>query len=118
MTSIPTEIRIRRVARRLEIDFDDGIRAQLPAELLRVESPSAEVQGHAPGQKQIVAGKRAVNIAAVEPVGHYAVRIRFTDGHDTGIYTWAYLHELSQDAETVWATYLHALAAKGLGRDP
>lgn len=114
----PTEIRVRRATQRLEIDFDDGAHLSLPAELLRVESPSAAVQGHSPDQKQTVPGKRSVNIAAVEPVGHYAVRIKFSDGHDTGIYSWALLHQMGREQEVLWAAYLEALAQKGLSRDP
>lgn len=114
----PTEIRVRRATRRLEVDFDDQTRASLPAELLRVESPSAEVQGHSPHQKQVVPGKREVGIVAVEPIGHYAIRIRFTDGHDTGIYTWALLHRMGQEQSALWDAYLAALAEKGLSRDP
>ncbi len=114
----PVEVRIRRATQQLEIDFDDGSRAVLPAELLRVESPSAEVRGHGPGQKKLVPGKRGVNITGVEPIGHYAVRIRFTDGHDTGIYTWEFLDQLGREKEARWASYLQALAEKGLGRDP
>lgn len=113
----PVEIRLVQAERRLEIEFDDGARFALPAELLRVESPSAEVQGHGPGQKQIVPGCRDVAIVAVEPVGHYAVRLRFDDGHDTGIFSWPYLYELGRDQERLWARYLDALAAKGLSRD-
>lgn len=114
----PVEVRIRRATQQLEIDFDDGSRASLPAELLRVESPSAEVRGHGLDQKKLVPGKRGVNITAVEPIGHYAVRIRFTDGHDTGIYTWEFLSQLGQEKEARWAAYLQSLAEKGLGRDP
>jgi DUF971 family protein len=114
----PTEIRIRRASAALEVDFDDGLRAVLPAEYLRVESPSAEVQGHGPNAKKIIAGKAQVNIASADPIGHYAIRIRFTDGHDTGIFTWAYLHELAAEYEPRWQAYLEALAAKGLQREP
>ncbi len=113
----PLELRVRRADRLLEIDFDDGESFVLPAELLRVESPSAEVMGHGPGRKTILGGKRQVGIVAVEPVGTYAVRIRFDDGHDTGMYTWPYLHRLGRERERVWQTYLEALAARGLGRD-
>ena len=115
---VPLEIRLRRASQALELDFDDGLRAVLPAEYLRVESPSAEVQGHGPGQKVLVSGKQDVNLAAVEPIGHYAVRIRFTDGHDTGIYSWAYLHQLAREHADRWHSYLQALAVKGLSRDP
>ena len=114
--AVPTEIRIRRATRTLEVDFDDGLRAVLPAEYLRVESPSAEVQGHHPSERKTIGGKRAVGIAAVEPVGHYAVRIRFSDGHDTGIYSWVLLHQLATEQEARWAAYLQALARLGLQR--
>lgn len=113
----PVEIRVRRALRRLEVDLNDGSSLGLPAELLRVESPSAEVQGHVPSQKVTVAGKRAVGIAKVEPVGNYAVRIVFDDGHDTGIYTWTYLQTLGRQQETLMESYLAALADKGLSRD-
>jgi len=113
-----TEIRVRRASATLEVTFDDGSRAALPAEYLRVESPSAEVQGHAPHEKKTVPGKAHVSIAAVEPIGNYAVRIRFTDGHDTGIYSWSYLHLLAAERETRWQAYLEALAAQGLQREP
>lgn len=114
----PIEVRIRRATQRLELDFDDGAKVSLPAELLRVESPSAEVQGHSPDQKQTVAGKRGVNIVAAEPIGHYAVRIRFSDGHDTGIFTWPLLHRMGREQSELWDAYLAALAQKGLSRDP
>ncbi len=114
----PKEIRVRRAEKTLEIDFDDGRSFVYPAEFLRVESPSAEVQGHGPDQKQIVAGRRHVGIMAVEPVGHYAVRIKFDDLHDTGIYSWDYLYRLGKDREALWRTYLEALAARNLSRDP
>jgi DUF971 family protein len=116
--SWPTEIRLKKQERRLEVDFEDGTRVSLPAELLRVESPSAEVQGHGgPGQKQIVAGKRNVGIANLEPVGNYAVRILFDDGHDTGIFTWRYLYELGGSQDRLMATYLSELERRGLARD-
>ena len=114
----PTEIRYRREERCLEVDFDDGARFSYPAEYLRVESPSAEVQGHGPGQKQIVAGRREVGIMAVEPVGHYAVRLKFDDLHDTGIYSWSYLYELGEDQSERWQTYLEELDRRGLSRNP
>lgn len=113
----PVELRVVRAERRLEIEFDDGSRFDLPAELLRVESPSAEVQRHSPSQKVTVAGKRGVGIVEVEPVGNYAVRIRFDDGHETGIYSWSYLHRLGQEKAAIWSAYLAALEAKGLSRD-
>ena len=114
----PTEIRLDRAARVLHVSFEDGTRYALPAEYLRVESPSAEVQGHHPGQKQTVAGRRHVGIIAVEPVGHYAVRLVFDDLHDTGIFSWDYLAELGREQDGRWAGYLDALAARGLSRDP
>lgn len=115
-TAWPVEIQIRNAERRLEIDFDDGSRFSLPAELLRVESPSAEVQGHVPSQKVTVAGKSAVGIVRLEQVGNYAVRIVFDDGHDTGIFSWPYLYRLGRDQAQVWQAYLDALAQKGLSR--
>lgn len=114
----PVEIRLKREEKALEVDFDDGRSFRLPAELLRVESPSAEVQGHGAGQKTLVAGRRHVGILALEPVGNYAVRIKFDDLHDTGIYSWAYLHELGLRQETLWRAYLDGLAAQGLSREP
>ena len=113
----PSEIRVRRASRSIEVDFEDGSRFSLPAELLRVLSPSAEVQGHSPAERKVVAGKRNVGLTSVEPIGHYAVRILFDDGHNTGIYTWDYLYELGQEQEQRWATYLDELDSKGLSRD-
>ena len=114
----PTEIRLRQAERILEIDFDNGVTFRLPAELLRVESPSAEVQGHGPAQKQVVAGRAQVGILSLEPVGNYAMRILFDDLHDTGIYSWAYLYELGERQQELWDAYLKALAARGLSREP
>ena len=114
----PVELRLKREEKLLEVDFDDGRSFRLPAEFLRVESPSAEVKGHGPGQKQLVAGRRHVGILALEPVGNYAVRIKFDDLHDTGIYSWAYLHELGLRQETLWRAYLDGLAAQGMSREP
>jgi DUF971 family protein len=114
----PTEIRLIRAERLLEVAFDDGSRFRLPAEYLRVESPSAEVQGHGPGQKVLVAGRREVGILRLEPVGHYAIRIAFDDLHDSGIYAWDYLHRLGVEQAERWAAYEQALAEKGLSRDP
>jgi len=112
----PTEIRVKKAERLIEVDFDDGARFILPAEYLRVESPSAEVQGHGPDEKTIVPGKQNVGIAHVEPVGHYAIRIDFDDGHDTGIFSWDYLHELGMEHPRRWPVYLKALATRGLSR--
>ncbi len=102
---VPLEIRLRRTARLLEVTFDDGSRFELPFEYLRVYSPSAEVKGHGPGQETLVFGKEAVGIRAVEPVGQYAVKLVFDDGHDTGLYTWKYLYELGRDRPAKWAQY-------------
>jgi len=106
----PLELRLDASKRTLSVSFDTGERFALPAEYLRVESPSAEVQGHGPGQKQVVAGKENVAIAALEPVGNYAVRIRFDDGHDTGLYSWDYLLELGRGQKAKWEAYLRARA--------
>ena len=102
----------------LHVAFADGSRFELPAEYLRVESPSAEVQGHGPGQKTLVAGRRHVGIIGVEPVGNYAVRLTFDDLHDTGIYSWDLLQELGQEHDRRWHAYENRLAAQGLSRDP
>jgi DUF971 family protein len=117
-TPWPTELRLNRAERRLAVAFDDGERFVLPAELLRVESPSAEVQGHGPGQKTIIAGRRHVGIMELEPVGNYAVRIVFDDLHSTGIYSWRYLYQLGKNQAKLWADYLKALEERGLSRDP
>jgi len=117
-THWPSEIRYVSAEKRLEVDFDNGVSFSYPAEYLRVESPSAEVQGHGPSQKQIVSGRRHVGILEIEPVGNYAVKIRFDDLHDTGIFSWKYLYELGEDQAAKWQAYLDALAAKGLSRDP
>jgi DUF971 family protein len=115
----PVEIRLRTRSRLLEVSFDDGTSYQLPAEYLRVHSPSAEVQGHGMGEGVLVTGKENVGISAVEPIGHYAVRLVFDDGHDTGLYTWKYLHELGAEREARWLTYLRKLESAGLKRrDP
>jgi DUF971 family protein len=116
--AVPTEIRLDRAARVLHVSFDDGTVYALPAEYLRVESPSAEVQGHNPGQKQTVAGRRHVGIIGVEPVGHYAVRLVFDDLHDTGIFSWDYLAELGREYDRRWPAYLDALDSRGMSRDP
>ncbi|MFI4988283.1 MAG: gamma-butyrobetaine hydroxylase-like domain-containing protein [Alphaproteobacteria bacterium] len=114
----PVEIRLKQAEKLLEVDFDDGVSYRYPAEYLRVESPSAEVQGHGPSQKQLVSGRRHVGILALEPVGNYALRISFDDLHDTGIFTWAYLYELGQQQTEKWQHYLAAIAASGLSREP
>ena len=114
----PTEIRLNRAEKRLEVDFADGSRFSFPAERLRVESPSAEVQGHHPEERKTVPGRRHVGIVSVEPVGNYAVRLGFDDGHNSGIYSWDFLHRLGREQGARWQDYLDALAARGLGRDP
>jgi DUF971 family protein len=114
----PRELRLKSAEKVLEVTFEDGSRFRLPAEYLRVESPSAEVQGHGPGQKQLVYGRAQVGIRAVEPVGNYAVRLVFDDGHNTGIYSWRYLQELGRDQEARWRAYLAALEKAGLSREP
>ena len=114
----PVEIRLKQAEKRLEIDFDDGRSFRYPAEFLRVESPSAEVQGHGPSQKQLVHGRAHVGILGIEPVGNYAIRIRFDDLHDTGIYSWAYLRHLGENHDSMWSAYLNNLAASGLTREP
>jgi DUF971 family protein len=114
----PTELRLKRAEKRLDIEFDNGKRFSLPAEYLRVESPSAEVQGHGPGDKVIVPERAHVGILELEPVGNYAVRIKFDDLHDTGIYSWDYLYQLGVEHDKRWPTYLTALAARGLSREP
>lgn len=115
---VAIDIRLSKADRVLHIEFDDGGRFALSAEYLRVESPSAEVQGHGPQQKQTVPGKRDVSIIGIEPVGNYAVRLIFDDQHDTGIYTWDYLHELGRYQDRRWSGYLRALTARGLDREP
>ena len=112
----PTEIRLAPDKAALTAAFESGERFVLSAEYLRVESPSAEVQGHAADQKQTVGGKRGVKITALEPVGNYAVRIVFDDGHDSGLFSWAYLHELGRAHKSKWPAYLKALAERGLER--
>jgi DUF971 family protein len=112
----PTELRLDKDKRVLTVTFDDGQSFALPAELLRVLSPSAEVQGHSEDQRVTVAGKKNVGIARVEPVGNYAARIVFDDGHDTGLFVWAYLRELGENREARWQAYLADLAAKRLTR--
>jgi DUF971 family protein len=114
----PVEIRLRKAEKRLDVAFDDGRSFSYPAELLRVESPSAEVQGHGASQKQVVSGRRHVGILGLEQVGNYAVRIRFDDLHDSGIFSWQYLRELGENQDKVWSDYVASLEARGLSRDP
>jgi DUF971 family protein len=112
MQPTPVEIKLRRQSRLLEITFDDGARYELPFEFLRVHSPSAEVKGHGPGQETLVTGKQDVSLKGIEPVGQYAVRLIFDDGHDSGLYSWKYLYELGRDRALLWQRYLDRVAAK------
>lgn len=112
----PSELRVSKDRRLLTVTFPDHAPFELPAELLRVLSPSAEVQGHSPEQRVTVPGKKDVEIRAIEPVGNYAVRIVFDDGHNTGLFTWAYLHTLGHEKDARWQGYLDELAAKQLSR--
>ena len=117
MSPIPTEIRLRKNSRLLVVIFDDGSEFSLPFEYLRVYSPSAEVKGHGPGQETLQTGKENVSIVSIDPVGHYAVRLVFDDGHDSGLYSWTYLHDLGRHMEANWQRYLDRLAAAGYARE-
>ena len=112
----PTDLVLHRASRALEIAFDTGERFTLPAELLRVYSPSAEVQGHAPSQRVLQLGKERVGLVGIDPVGHYAVLLRFDDGHETGIYTWTLLYELGKHQDAYWQRHLDERAAAGKPR--
>lgn len=114
---LPTEITVHSVSRVLEVAFNDGRRFRFPFEFLRVFSPSAEVRGHGPGQERLQLGKRDVTIKSIDAVGHYAVQPIFSDGHDTGLYSWDYLYELGINQDAMWADYLQRLAAAGASRD-
>ena len=113
----PESLTVHTLSRVLELRWPDGAHFRLPFELLRVYSPSAEVRGHGPGQEVLQTGKREVEITALAPVGNYAVQPRFSDGHESGIYTWAYLYELGERQDALWRQYLDRLAAAGLDRD-
>lgn len=113
----PTDITLHQASKRLEVAFDDGSRFSLPCEYLRVFSPSAEVRGHGPGQEVLQVGKKDVGITAIEPVGTYAIKLVFSDGHDTGLFSWDYLHELGRKQEEWWANYLARLARANASRD-
>ena len=115
---VPTEIKVKREEKVLEVYFDDGSTFTLTAEFLRVHSPSAEVQGHSPDQRQVVAGRRHVSILSVEPIGQYAIRIEFDDTHDTGIYSWETLYRFGLLKKSMWEQYLFELQSLGLSRDP
>lgn len=116
-TPWPTDITLHQASRRLEVSFSDGKSYSFPLEYLRVYSPSAEVRGHGPGQEVLQTGKRLVGIEEIIPVGQYAIQIRFSDGHDTGIYSWDYLKELGVNQDEYWATYLNRMEAAGASRD-
>jgi DUF971 family protein len=113
----PTGITLRKQSRLLEIEFDDGKTFSLPFELLRVYSPSAEVRGHGPGQETLQTGKRNVEITAIAPIGNYAVKPTFSDGHDSGIYSWEYLYHLGSQRDSLWETYLNRLEEAGYTRE-
>lgn len=116
-TPQPTALTVHQASRTLEIAFDDGAHFRIPFELMRVYSPSAEVQGHGPGQEVLQTGKREVGIVDIAAVGHYAVQPSFTDGHDTGIFTWEYLYHLGRDEAELWQRYEARIAAAGTHRD-
>ncbi|MHB1591262.1 MAG: gamma-butyrobetaine hydroxylase family protein [Sulfuricella sp.] len=116
-TPIPTEIKLHQKSRLLEIAFSDGQRFELPCEFLRVYSPSAEVRGHGPGQEVLQAGKKNVEITDVQPVGSYAVQLVFSDGHDSGLYSWDYLHGLGVNQEALWKQYLERMSEVGARRE-
>jgi DUF971 family protein len=113
----PTAVTVHQASRQLEVAFDDGAVFRIPFELMRVYSPSAEVQGHGPGQEVLQTGKREVGIDAIEAVGHYAVQPRFSDGHDSGIFSWEYLYRLGAEQDELWRRYEERLAAAGMHRD-
>jgi DUF971 family protein len=114
----PTEIKLHQKSRQMEISFADGKRFELSYEFLRVYSPSAEVRGHGPGQEVLQTGKQDIDITAIEPVGSYAVQPKFSDGHDSGLYSWDYLYELGSDRDQLWQQYLQRLQAAGASREP
>lgn len=116
-TPTPESLTVHGASRVLEVGYSDGAQFRIPFELLRVYSPSAEVQGHGPGQEVLQHGKREVEIVAVEPVGNYAIKPVFSDGHESGLYTWAYLYEMGSQQEQLWAQYLQRLADAGVDRD-
>lgn len=117
-TPIPTEIKLHQQSRALEVAFNDGSRFTMPCEYLRVFSPSAEVRGHGPGQEVLQVGKKNVEIKAIEPVGQYAVVLVFSDGHDSGIYSWDYLYDLGRKQDFYWQAYLRRLEEAGESREP
>jgi DUF971 family protein len=115
---VPSEIKLQKKSRQISISFDDGSHFELPFEYLRVHSPSADVQGHGPGQEILQKGKENVQVTNIEPIGHYAVRLVFDDGHDTGLYTWKHFYELGAEQESRWQAYLDRLEAAGYARQP
>lgn len=117
-TPTPTEIKLHQASRILEVAFNDGNSFKFPCEFLRVFSPSAEVRGHGHGQEVMQVGKQDVTITEIEPVGHYAIKPSFSDGHDTGIYSWDYLLEIGKNQDMLWARYLQQLADAGASRLP
>jgi len=117
-TPMPTEIKLHQKSRMLEIAFSDGQRFELPCEFLRVYSPSAEVRGHGPGQEVLQVGKKNVEITDVQPVGSYAVQLVFSDGHDSGLYSWDYLHDLGVNQEALWKKYMERMNETGASREP
>lgn len=117
-TALPTEIKLHQKSRLLEIVFSDGKRFELPCEFLRVYSPSAEVRGHGPGQEVLQVGKRNVEITDIQPVGSYAVQLVFSDGHDSGLYSWDYLYELGVNQDALWQQYLARMKEAGANREP
>jgi len=117
-TPVPTEIKLHQLSRQLEIAFNNGTRFELPYEFLRVYSPSAEVRGHGLGQEVLQVGKKDIAIKGIEPVGSYAVTLTFSDGHDTGIYSWDYLYELGANYVALWGRYVNRMEAAGASREP
>lgn len=117
-TPMPTEIKLHQKSRMLEIAFSDGQRFELPCEFLRIYSPSAEVRGHGPGQEVLQVGKKNVEITDVQPVGSYAVQLVFSDGHDSGLYSWDYLYDLGVNQEALWKKYLERMSDAGASREP
>ncbi len=117
-TPMPTEIKLHQKSRMLELAFSDGQRFELPCEFLRVYSPSAEVRGHGPGQEVLQVGKKDVEITDVQPVGSYAIQLVFSDGHDSGLYSWDYLHDLGVRQEALWKQYLERMNEAGARREP
>ena len=117
-TPVPTEIKLHQVSRKLEIAFNNGTRFELPYEFLRVYSPSAEVRGHGPGQEVLQVGKKNIEIKGIEPVGNYAVQLIFSDGHDTGLFSWDYLYELGENHAELWALYMSRMEAASASREP